>query len=628
MICDYVDRYRRRSLHSHHGSLAADTRSTEREHATSLTPQQARRRAAPTALDDDPLWWRSAVIYQVYVRSFADGDGDGTGDLAGVRSRLRLPQGPRRRRASGSTRGTRARWPTAATTSPTTATSTPVRHARRSGGRSSPRRSRSASARSSTSSRTTSATSTRGSRRRSPPAPAAPSASASGSTPARATTATRCPTHWVSSFQGDTWTRTTNPDGTPGEWYLHLFTPEQPDLNWNHPDVRREHEDILRFWFDRGVAGVRIDSAALLIKDPDAARGRPRSRARRAPDRGPRRAARRVPRVAGASPTPTRARACSSARSGCPTSTASPPTCGPTRCTRRSTSTSWRGRGTRRAFATRSTRRSPRTRPSARRARGCSPTTTSPGRSPATAGRTRASRSLKKRFGTPTDPSSARAAPAPPRCWSPPCPGRLYIYQGDELGLPEVEDLPLELIEDPMHFRSGGIDPGRDGCRVPLPWRGDAAPVRLQPCRTATTARRDPGCRSPPTGPRSPSQAQEADPGSMLCLYRAGAAHPQARARPRRRPARRGSTSAPRRARLPARRRLRVRHQPRRRPGGAARPPEHPALEHTARGGLLPPATPRPGSHRSDLTVEAAAAPHRGTYPHHTRHTAPERKGR
>src|SRR5665648_1085029 len=61
--------------------------------------------------------------------------------------------------------------------------------------------------------------------------------------------------------------RTTEPDGTPGEWYLHLFTPEQPDLNWDHPDVRAEHEGVLRFWFDRGVAGVRIDSAALLVKD-------------------------------------------------------------------------------------------------------------------------------------------------------------------------------------------------------------------------------------------------------------------------------------------------------------------------------------------------------------------------
>ena len=76
------------------------------------------------------------------------------------------------------------------------------------------------------------------------------------------------PTSWVSSFSGNTWTRTTNPDGSAGEWYLHLFTPEQPDLNWDNPQVWAEHEDILRFWFDRGVAGVRIDSAALPVKDP------------------------------------------------------------------------------------------------------------------------------------------------------------------------------------------------------------------------------------------------------------------------------------------------------------------------------------------------------------------------
>ena len=100
----------------------------------------------------------------------------------------------------------------------------------------------------------------------------------------------------MSSFQGSTWTRATNPDGTPGHWYLHLFTPQQPDLNWNYPEVRREHEVILRFWFDRGVTGFRIDSAALLIKDPalpevpaePAARRRGRSvQAGRAPLHGP-----------------------------------------------------------------------------------------------------------------------------------------------------------------------------------------------------------------------------------------------------------------------------------------------------------------------------------------------------
>ena len=46
-------------------------------------------------------------------------------------------------------------------------------------------------------------------------------------------------------------------------------------------------------------------------------------------------------------------------------------------------------------------------------------------------------------------------------------PGAVYIYQGEELGLPEVEDLPDDVLQDPMFFRSGGIDPGRDGCRVP-----------------------------------------------------------------------------------------------------------------------------------------------------------------
>src|SRR3712207_4876662 len=71
------------------------------------------------------------------------------------------------------------------------------------------------------------------------------------------------PTAWRGEFGGTTWTRT--PDGS---WYLHLFTPEQPDLNWDHPTVRAEFADILRFWLDRGADGIRIDSAALLVKDP------------------------------------------------------------------------------------------------------------------------------------------------------------------------------------------------------------------------------------------------------------------------------------------------------------------------------------------------------------------------
>jgi alpha-glucosidase len=55
-------------------------------------------------------------------------------------------------------------------------------------------------------------------------------------------------------------------------------------------------------------------------------------------------------------------------------------------------------------------------------------------------------------------------------------PGSMYVYQGEELGLPEVEDIPDERRQDPMWHRSGGVDPGRDGCRIPIPWHGDRPP--------------------------------------------------------------------------------------------------------------------------------------------------------
>src|SRR6266545_5340951 len=78
------------------------------------------------------------------------------------------------------------------------------------------------------------------------------------------------PTDLRSIFGGPAWTRVTEPDGTPGEWYLHLFAKEQPDFNWDNPEVRAEFLDVLRFWLDRGVDGIRIDSAAVLVKNLDA----------------------------------------------------------------------------------------------------------------------------------------------------------------------------------------------------------------------------------------------------------------------------------------------------------------------------------------------------------------------
>ena len=92
-------------------------------------------------------------------------------------------------------------------------------------------------------------------------------------------------------------------------------------------------------------------------------------------------------------------------------------------------------------------------------------------------------------------------------------PGSAYLYQGEELGLEQVDVAP-EHRQDPAWFRTG--EAGRDGCRVPIPWCGDAAAVRLRPGRRAS-----PGCRSPPTGPASPSRRRQATRDSTLAFYRA-----------------------------------------------------------------------------------------------------------
>lgn len=74
------------------------------------------------------------------------------------------------------------------------------------------------------------------------------------------------PNNWESVFGGPMWTRVSGPDGQPEQWYLHIFDVSQPDLNWQNPWVRDQFEDILRFWLDRGVDGFRVDVAHGLIK--------------------------------------------------------------------------------------------------------------------------------------------------------------------------------------------------------------------------------------------------------------------------------------------------------------------------------------------------------------------------
>jgi alpha-glucosidase len=90
-------------------------------------------------------------------------------------------------------------------------------------------------------------------------------------------------------------------------------------------------------------------------------------------------------------------------------------------------------------------------------------------------------------------------------------PGGVYVYQGEELGLPEVEDIPDNLLQDPIWARSGNTDRGRDGCRVPLPWSGDAPPFGYGG---------EPWLPQPADWRTLTVEAQQPDATSMLNLYR------------------------------------------------------------------------------------------------------------
>ena len=74
------------------------------------------------------------------------------------------------------------------------------------------------------------------------------------------------PNNWQSIFGGPAWSRITEANGSLGQWYLHLFDSSQPDLNWENPKVADEFDDILRFWLNKGVDGFRVDVAHGMVK--------------------------------------------------------------------------------------------------------------------------------------------------------------------------------------------------------------------------------------------------------------------------------------------------------------------------------------------------------------------------
>jgi alpha-glucosidase len=455
-------------------------------------------------------WWRDAAIYELYVQSFADGDGDGIGDLPGVRARLPYlaalgidaiwysPWYPSPRSDAGyDVADYRAIDPAFGTLADADAL---IAEGHALGIRTIidivPNH-------------------CSDQHRWFQAALAAPPGSAERARfwfrPGRGEAGDLPPNGWRSIFGGPAWTRTTSPDGTPGEWYLHLFAPEQPDFNWANPEVRAEFEDILRFWFDRGADGIRIDSAALLTKDPalpETEPGDPSPYTDRDDVHDIYRSWRAVAGeysgrvLIGEIWLADAHRFASYLRPDelhtvfnfpylcCPWDA------GPLREVIDSTLAFHAAAG---APATWVLSNHDVDRHVSRY-----------GRADTSFGLDRRdhSKPVDLRLGT----RRARAAVLLTMA----LPGSVYLYQGEELGLWEVEDLPDEKRQDPIWHRTGGADPGRDGSRVPLPWSGPEPPFGFSP----PDAAKPPWLPQPAQWRALTVEAQTGDPDSMLELYR------------------------------------------------------------------------------------------------------------
>ena len=206
------------------------------------------------------MWWSTAVVYQVYVRSFSDSDGDGIGDLDGVRSRLGYLE----------LLGVDALWLTPFYTSPMADHGYDVAD---------PRDVDPVFGDLDSFDRLVTAAHEHGLRvlvdlvpnhtsdqhewfRAALDAgPGSPERTRYHFRPGRGPDGAEPPNNWSSVFGGSAWTRILGNDDDRDEWYLHLFAAEQPDLNWTNPEVWADQEKTLRFWLDRGVDGFRIDVA-------------------------------------------------------------------------------------------------------------------------------------------------------------------------------------------------------------------------------------------------------------------------------------------------------------------------------------------------------------------------------
>ena len=271
----------------------------------------------------------------------------------------------------------------------------------------------------------------------------------------------RPPNNWLSVFGGPAWARVVEPDGDNGQWYLHLFDAEQPDLNWDNPEVFDDLEKTLRFWLERGVDGFRIDVAHGMAKPPDLPDMEiSDSTLLRINDDDPRFNHDGVHDIH---------RAIRSVLDGYPAAV--------------SVGEVWVHDNVRFAEYLRSDelhlgfnfrllqaefdateiRDAIENSLAAVALEGAMPTWTLESHD--------AERTVTRYGGGEIGLARARAMAQLMLA----LPGAAFIYNGEELGLPNV-DLPDEALQDPVWERSGHTRRGRDGCRVPMPWAGDAPP--------------------------------------------------------------------------------------------------------------------------------------------------------
>jgi alpha-glucosidase len=450
--------------------------------------------AAPAA----PEWWREAVFYQVYIRSFADSDGDGVGDLAGIRGRLRYL----------ADLGVEALWITPFYPSPMADHGYDVAD---------PRgveptfgdlpefdlmlaEAHALGLRVTIDLVPNHTSSSRDWFRQALAAgPGSPERARYLFRDGRGPDGSEPPNNWPSVFGGPAWTRV--PDG---QWYLHLFAPEQPDLDFTHPEVVADLEDTMRFWLDRGVDGFRIDVAHGMAKPEGLPDMVPLAETGLLADHAPgdhrfdhddvHRLHRRMRAVLDEYPG------------------------------RTAVGEVWLHDDERLAQYLRPDElqlafnfrlvRAAWDLEAIRDAVEQSLSTVAGTPAPAcwVLSNHDVSRHVTRYGGDAVGLRRARAAALLQLA----LPGALFVYNGDELGLPDV-DLPDEALQDPVWERSGRTHRGRDAARVPLPWAGSEPPYGF-----STTPRT--WLPMPPDWAGLTVEAQGADPGSMLSLYRAALA--------------------------------------------------------------------------------------------------------